>query len=115
MTPETEGKCAEKGPSGLPFINDPGNEDPGSLMDDATVPLNDADEALDEEYEEDEDEQLSCLESRALRCTEFNIRAVLQAPFDSDRFVLEVKFVKQSSRRTSKPTKYFVICLLIQV
>lgn len=56
MTPETEGK-EEKGPSGLPFINDPGNEDPGSLMDDATVPLNDADEALDEEYEEDEDEQ----------------------------------------------------------
>ena len=35
MTPETEGK-EEKGPSGLPFINDPGNEDPGSLMDDAT-------------------------------------------------------------------------------
>jgi hypothetical protein len=55
MTPETEGK-EEKGPSGLPFINDPGNEDPGSLMDDATVPLNDADEA-DMEYEEDEDEQ----------------------------------------------------------
>ena len=40
MTPETEG-TEEKGPSGLPFINDPGNEDPGSLMDDATVPLND--------------------------------------------------------------------------
>ena len=38
MTPETEGN-EEKGPSGLPFINDPGNEDPGSLMDDATVPL----------------------------------------------------------------------------
>jgi hypothetical protein len=55
MTPETEGK-EEKGPSGLPFINDPGNEDPGSLMDDATVPLNDSDEA-DMEYEEDEDEQ----------------------------------------------------------
>lgn len=49
MTPETEGK-EEKGPSGLPFINDPGNEDPGSLMDDATVPLNDSDEA-DMEYE----------------------------------------------------------------
>ncbi|MFY0731249.1 hypothetical protein [Pseudomonas sp. NFX15] len=46
MTPETEGK-EEKGPSGLPFINDPGNEDPGSLMDDATVPLNDADDAGD--------------------------------------------------------------------
>lgn len=55
MTPETEGK-EEKGPNGQPFINDPGNEDPGSLMDDATVPLNDADEA-DMEYEEDEDEQ----------------------------------------------------------
>ncbi|WP_177336940.1 hypothetical protein [Pseudomonas sp. Leaf48] len=46
MTPETEGE-EEKGPGGLPFINDPGNEDPGSLMDDATVPLNDADEAGD--------------------------------------------------------------------
>ncbi|MGB8921757.1 MAG: hypothetical protein WCC61_09640 [Pseudomonas sp.] len=55
MTPETEDK-EEKGSSGLPFINDPGNEDPGSLMDDATVPLNDSDEA-DMEYEEDEDEQ----------------------------------------------------------
>ena len=54
MTPETEGK-EEKGPSGLPFINDPGNEDPGSVMDDAKVPLNDSDEA-DMEYEE-EDEQ----------------------------------------------------------
>ena len=54
MTPETEGK-EEKGSSGLPFINDPGNEDPGSVMDDATVPLNDSDEA-DMEYEE-EDEQ----------------------------------------------------------
>ncbi|MBC3207870.1 MULTISPECIES: hypothetical protein [Pseudomonas] len=55
MTPETEGK-EEKGPSGVPFINDPekindpGNEDPGSLMDDATVPLI-------EEDEDDEDEQ----------------------------------------------------------
>lgn len=56
MTPETEGK-EEKGPSGLPFINDPGNEDPGSLMEDAMVPLNDSDDALDEEYEEEEDEQ----------------------------------------------------------
>ena len=26
-------------------LNDPGNEDPGSLMDDAEVPLNDLDEA----------------------------------------------------------------------
>ncbi|CAI8828476.1 Segregation and condensation protein B [Pseudomonas sp. IT-P12] len=62
MTPETEGK-EEKGPSGLPFINDPGNEDPGSVMDDATVPLNDADDAGDvgltelEDEEIDEDEQ----------------------------------------------------------
>ena len=63
MNSETEGK-EEKGPSGVPFINDPekrelndpGNEDPGSLMDDATVPLNDSDEA-DMEYDEDEDEQ----------------------------------------------------------
>jgi|RhiMetStandDraft_4_1073278.scaffolds.fasta_scaffold35245_1 hypothetical protein len=56
MTPETEGE-EEKGPGGLPFINDPGNEDPGSLMDDATVPLNDADEAGDVgniEHEENE-------------------------------------------------------------
>lgn len=56
MTPETEGK-EEKGSSGLPFINDPGNEDPGSVMDDATVPLNDSDDALDGEYDEEEDEQ----------------------------------------------------------
>jgi hypothetical protein len=75
MTPETEGK-EEKGPSGVPWVNDPakgedkgedvndpGNEDPGSLMDDATVPLNDSDDAGDvgnTEYEEedlDEDEQ----------------------------------------------------------
>jgi hypothetical protein len=55
MTPETEGK-EEKGPSGLPFINDPGNEDPGSLMDDATVPLNDADDAADSEYVDEDDE-----------------------------------------------------------
>ena len=59
MTPETEGK-EQKGPSGLPFINDPGNEDPGSLMDDATVPLTEADDAGLTEFEdedEDEDEQ----------------------------------------------------------
>jgi hypothetical protein len=55
MTPETEGK-EEKGPNGVPFINDPGSEDPGSVTDDATVPLNDSDEA-DMEYEEDGDEQ----------------------------------------------------------
>lgn len=49
MTPETEG-TEEKGPSRLPFVNDPdkgqpndpGNEDPGSLMDEATVPLDEA-------------------------------------------------------------------------
>ncbi len=28
-------------------LNDPGNEDPGSLMDDAEVPLNDLDEAAE--------------------------------------------------------------------
>jgi hypothetical protein len=65
MTPETISKeekaKEEKGSTGLPFINDPGNEDPGSLMDDATVPLNDADDAGDvgniefEDEEEDED------------------------------------------------------------
>jgi hypothetical protein len=49
MTPETEG-TEEKGPSGVPFVNDPGNEDPGSLMDDAQVPLIDAD---DEELDDD--------------------------------------------------------------
>ncbi|ABA73492.1 hypothetical protein Pfl01_1749 [Pseudomonas fluorescens Pf0-1] len=54
MTPETEGK-EEKGPSGLPFINDPGNEDPGSLMDDATVPLLDGEEEL--EYEDFDDDE----------------------------------------------------------
>jgi hypothetical protein len=54
MTPETEGK-EEKGPDGLPFINDPGNEDPGSLMDDATVPLNDSDDAGDVGGIEDEE------------------------------------------------------------
>lgn len=56
MTPETEG-MEDEGP-----INDPGNEDPGSLMDDATVPLNDADDAGDvgnceyDEYDEEDDE-----------------------------------------------------------
>ena len=58
MTPETEGK-EQKGPSGLPFIDDPGNEDPGSLMDDATVPLNDSDDAGDVgniEYEEEDED-----------------------------------------------------------
>ncbi|CAI8867594.1 hypothetical protein KW849_22665 [Pseudomonas sp. PDM26] len=60
MTAKSEGK-EEKGPSGRPSINDPGNEDPGSLMDDATVPLNDADDLGDvgnielEDEEEDED------------------------------------------------------------
>jgi hypothetical protein len=48
MTPETEGN-EEKGPNGVPFINDPGNEDPGSVLDkDATVPL-------EEDEEDDED------------------------------------------------------------
>jgi hypothetical protein len=60
MTPVTK-TTEEKGPSGQPSINDPGNEDPGSLMDDATVPLNDADDAGDvgniefDDEEEDED------------------------------------------------------------
>ncbi|MFJ2481739.1 hypothetical protein ACIOWE_15775 [Pseudomonas sp. NPDC087598] len=55
MNPETEDE-EEKGQSESQSINDPGNEDPGSLMDDATVPLNDSDDALDGEYD-DEDEQ----------------------------------------------------------
>jgi hypothetical protein len=39
VTPEkTEGK-EERVPSWLSFINDSGNKDPGSLMDDATVPM----------------------------------------------------------------------------
>ncbi|MNK89325.1 hypothetical protein PS726_01282 [Pseudomonas fluorescens] len=60
MTAKSEGK-EEKGPGGLSSINDPGNEDPGSLMDDATVPLNDADDLGDvgniefDDEEEDED------------------------------------------------------------
>ncbi|CAI8750913.1 hypothetical protein D3C76_768580 [compost metagenome] len=60
MTVKSKGK-EEKDPSGLPSINDPGNEDPGSLMDDATVPLNDADDLGDvgniefDDEEEDED------------------------------------------------------------
>ncbi|EJL03158.1 hypothetical protein PflQ2_1610 [Pseudomonas fluorescens Q2-87] len=68
MTPETEGK-EEKGPTGVPFVNDPGptdpgpndpgNEDPGSLMDDAQVPLNDADDAADVGQIEVEDEDES--------------------------------------------------------
>jgi hypothetical protein len=51
MTLETEDDSDE--------LNDPGNEDPGSLMDDATVPLNDADDAADvgntENEKDDED------------------------------------------------------------
>jgi len=60
MTLESEG-TEDKDPSGQSSINDPGNEDPGSLMDDATVPLNDADDAGDvgniefDDEEEDED------------------------------------------------------------
>lgn len=36
-------------------INDPGNEDPGSLMDDAEVPLTDLDDAADVGHIEDQD------------------------------------------------------------
>ena len=60
MTLESEG-TEDKDPSGQPSINDPGNEDPGSLMDDATVPLNEAEDAGDvgniefDVEEEDED------------------------------------------------------------
>ena len=32
-------------------LNDPGNEDPGSLMDDAQVPLIDSDDAPDEQQD----------------------------------------------------------------
>ncbi|MBT2332123.1 hypothetical protein J7E47_25735, partial [Pseudomonas fluorescens] len=52
MTPETEGS-EEKGPSGVPFVNDPGNEDPGSLMDDAQVPLIEGEEVEDAEIEDE--------------------------------------------------------------
>ena len=34
-------------------INDPGNEDPGSLMDDAQVPLQEAPEAQEDESSDD--------------------------------------------------------------
>jgi hypothetical protein len=60
MTVKSKGK-EEKDSSGQSPINDPGNEDPGSLMDDATVPLNDADDLGDagniefDDEEEDED------------------------------------------------------------
>jgi len=47
MTPETEG-TEEKGPNGIPFINDPGNEDPNVLTDrDTTVPLIPEEEDID--------------------------------------------------------------------
>ena len=36
-------------------LNDPGNEDPGSLMDDAEVPLNVLDEAADVGNTENQD------------------------------------------------------------
>lgn len=36
-------------------LNDPGNEDPGSLMEDAEVPLNDLDEAADVGNSENQD------------------------------------------------------------
>ncbi|AZE47809.1 hypothetical protein C4K04_2126 [Pseudomonas chlororaphis] len=48
MTPETVDK-KEEDASGVPLVNDPGNEDPGSLMDDALVPLSDDDEAGESE------------------------------------------------------------------
>lgn len=43
MTPQTQDKD-ENDSSGTPVVNDPGNEDPGSLMDDAQVPLIEEDE-----------------------------------------------------------------------
>ncbi|QQZ43860.1 hypothetical protein IF690_10045 [Pseudomonas sp. SK3(2021)] len=48
MTPETADE-KEEDTSGVPVVNDPGNEDPGSLMDDAQVPLSDDDEAGESE------------------------------------------------------------------
>ncbi|RON45446.1 hypothetical protein [Pseudomonas frederiksbergensis] len=59
MTLETEDKDKDKeeDSSGVPYLNDPGNEDPGSLMDNATVPLNDSDNAGNvgnTEYEEED-------------------------------------------------------------
>ena len=60
MTLESE-DTEDKDPSAQPSINDPGNEDPGSLMDDATVPLNDADDAgdvgnIEFDYEEEDED-----------------------------------------------------------
>ncbi|QXH97725.1 hypothetical protein HU749_020885 [Pseudomonas ogarae] len=43
MTSQTQDKD-ENDSSGTPVVNDPGNEDPGSLMDDAQVPLIEEDE-----------------------------------------------------------------------
>ncbi|MGY2263031.1 hypothetical protein [Pseudomonas sp. SDO55104_S430] len=61
MASKTAGKT-EDSPVIDPLINDPGNEDPGSLMDDATVPLNDSDDAgdvgnieLEHDHEDDDD------------------------------------------------------------
>ncbi|AZD07288.1 hypothetical protein C4K26_1875 [Pseudomonas chlororaphis] len=51
MIPETLGK-KEQDSSGVPLVNDPGNEDPGSLMDDALVPLSDDDDDEAGESEE---------------------------------------------------------------
>ena len=60
MTLETEDKDKDEDSTGVPYLNDPGNEDPGSLMDDATVPLNDSDDAGDvgnTEYEEEDTDE----------------------------------------------------------
>ena len=79
MTPKTEGK-EEKGPSGLPFINDPGNEDPGSLMDDAQVPLIEGEEVEDAESEaEEENEKAIDLTPGALSRTDDPVRSGRQA------------------------------------
>ncbi|SDZ31700.1 hypothetical protein [Pseudomonas sp. NFIX28] len=48
MIPETPGN-EEPDDSGVPQLNDPGNEDPGSLMDEALVPLIEDDEAEESE------------------------------------------------------------------
>lgn len=48
MSRETPGNV-EPGPAQPLVINDPGNEDPGSLMDDALVPLQEEPEDADDE------------------------------------------------------------------
>ncbi|MBV4459402.1 hypothetical protein KVG96_15720 [Pseudomonas sp. COR58] len=49
--------CEGQEPEELPLINDPGNEDPGSLMDDVLVPLWEDSEAGEFEYNDYDDDE----------------------------------------------------------